>query len=122
MATSVTITGSGSPGPPADRAGPGGLVRCDGPALQFDAGRATTMRLAAGRATTMRLDAGRATTMRLDAERAAGREPGPPAGIGPRRRPRSYGQFIDAQMSSLPSYSFGTTDASSIDSQSGFSS
>ena len=103
MATSVTITGSGSPGPSADRAGPGVLVRCDGLALQFDAGRATTMRLAAGRA-------------------GAGRESGPPVGIGPRRRPRKNAQFIDAQMSSLPSYSFGTTDASSIDSQSGVSS
>ena len=52
----------------------------------------------------------------------AGRESGPPVGIGPRRRPRKNAQFIDAQMSSLPSYSFGTTDASSIDSQSGVSS
>lgn len=46
MATSVTITGSGFPGPSPDRAGPGVLVRRDGLNLQFDAGRATTMRLA----------------------------------------------------------------------------
>ena len=47
MGTSVTITGSGTPGPSADRAGPGVLVRVEGLALQFDAGRATVMRLAA---------------------------------------------------------------------------
>lgn len=47
VATSVTITGSGMPVPSADRAGPGVLVRSDGVALQFDAGRATTLRLAA---------------------------------------------------------------------------
>lgn len=47
MATSVTITGSGNPGPSPDRAGPGVLVRHAGLALQFDAGRATTMRLTA---------------------------------------------------------------------------
>ena len=79
------------------------LVRCDGLALQFDVGRATTMRLAAGRA-------------------AAGREPGPPAGIGPRRRPRKNAQFIGAQMSWSPSYSLGTTVVSIIDCQSGSSS
>ncbi|MCE2532124.1 MAG: MBL fold metallo-hydrolase [Acidimicrobiia bacterium] len=45
MATTVTITGTGNPGPSPDRAGPGVLVRHDGLALQFDAGRATTMRL-----------------------------------------------------------------------------
>ena len=103
MATSVTFTGSGNPGPSADRAGPGVLVRCDGLALQFDVGRATTMRLAARSA-------------------AAGRETGPPAEIGLRRRPRSRTQFIDAQMSSSPSYSLGTTVVSIIDSQSGSSS
>lgn len=47
MVTSVTITGSGNPGPSAERAGPGVLVRCEGLCLQFDAGRATVMRLAA---------------------------------------------------------------------------
>ena len=47
MATTVTITGTGNPGPSPDRAGPGVLVRHDGLALQFDAGRATTMRLTA---------------------------------------------------------------------------
>ena len=47
MGTSVTITGSGTPGPSAERAGPGVLVRVEGLALQFDAGRATVMRLAA---------------------------------------------------------------------------
>ena len=47
MTTTVAITGSGNPGPSADRAGPGVLVRHDGLRLQFDAGRATVMRLAA---------------------------------------------------------------------------
>lgn len=47
MATTVTITGTGNPGPSPDRAGPGVLIRHDGLALQFDAGRATTMRLVA---------------------------------------------------------------------------
>lgn len=47
MATSVTITGTGNPGPSPDRAGPGVLVCHAGLALQFDAGRATTMRLTA---------------------------------------------------------------------------
>ena len=47
VATSVTITGTGMPVPSAQRAGPGVLVRSDGLALQFDAGRATTLRLAA---------------------------------------------------------------------------
>ena len=47
MVTTVTITGTGNPGPSPDRAGPGVLVRHDGLALQFDAGRATTMRLTA---------------------------------------------------------------------------
>ncbi len=98
MATSVTITGSGTPGPVIDRASPGVLVRHDGLNLQFDAGRAPSMR------------------------RAAGRETGPPAEIGLRRRPRSRTQFIDAQMSSSPSYSLGTTVVSIIDSQSGSSS
>ena len=47
MTTTVAITGSGNPGPSADRAGPGVLVRHGGIRLQFDAGRATVMRLAA---------------------------------------------------------------------------
>ncbi len=47
MATTVAITGTGNPGPSPDRAGPGVLVRHDGLDLQFDAGRATTMRLTA---------------------------------------------------------------------------
>jgi ribonuclease Z len=43
----VVLTGTGSPISDPDRAGPGVLVRTDGTALQFDAGRATVMRLAA---------------------------------------------------------------------------
>ncbi len=51
MSTAVTITGTGSPIPDADRAGPGALVRYDdgsGEALtlQFDVGRSTVQRLA----------------------------------------------------------------------------
>lgn len=57
MATSVTITGSGNPGPSPDRAGPGVLVRHDGLSLQFDAGRATTMRLTAAGVRAPDLDA-----------------------------------------------------------------
>lgn len=45
MVASVTITGTGMPVPSADRAGV--LVQSSGVACQFDAGRATTMRLAA---------------------------------------------------------------------------
>ena len=50
MTTSVTITGTGSPIPDADRAGPGALVRYDDGSgevlsLQFDAGRSTVQRL-----------------------------------------------------------------------------
>ena len=47
MATEVILTGTGVVVPDATRAGPGVLVRHDDVALQFDAGRATTMRLAA---------------------------------------------------------------------------
>ena len=47
MTTSVTITGSGTPIPSPDRAGPGVLVQCGDVNLQFDAGRSTLMRLAA---------------------------------------------------------------------------
>lgn len=46
MTTTVTITGTGTPPVEAGRAGAGVLVRCDGLALQFDAGRATALRLA----------------------------------------------------------------------------
>lgn len=46
MSTSITITGSGSPIPDANRAGPGALVRYDDLTLQFDAGRSTVQRLA----------------------------------------------------------------------------
>lgn len=55
--TSVTITGTGMPVPSPDRAGPGVLVRSGGLALQFDAGRATTLRLAAVGVTPVDLDA-----------------------------------------------------------------
>jgi ribonuclease Z len=44
--TSVTITGTGVPHVAPGRAGPGVLVRSGDVALQFDAGRATTLRLA----------------------------------------------------------------------------
>lgn len=47
MATEVILTGTGFPRPDADRAGPGVLVRSGDLVFQFDAGRATTMRLAA---------------------------------------------------------------------------
>lgn len=43
----VILTGTGYPRPHPERAGPGALVRCGGYTLQFDAGRATSMRLAA---------------------------------------------------------------------------
>ena len=47
MATTVTITGTGTPIQTPDRAGPGVLIRHDDVALQFDAGRNTVARLAA---------------------------------------------------------------------------
>ena len=47
VVTLVTSTGTGMPVPSADRAGPGVLVRSGGLASQFDAGRATALRLAA---------------------------------------------------------------------------
>ena len=50
MATSVTVTGTGSPIPDANRAGPGVLVRYDDLMLQFDAGRSTVQRLAGANA------------------------------------------------------------------------
>ncbi len=96
MATSVTITGSGNPGPSPDRAGPGVLVRHDGLNLQFDAGRATVMRLTALGVRPPELDAlfvthhhsdhltGLAdlvlTRWILDGRGAAGRRPGRPGG------------------------------------------
>ncbi|WP_419947066.1 MBL fold metallo-hydrolase [Candidatus Poriferisodalis sp.] len=46
MTTEVIITGTGSPVPDAERAGPGVLVRYRDIALQFDAGRSTVQRLA----------------------------------------------------------------------------
>lgn len=57
MTTSVTITGTGMPVPSPERAGPGVLVRSGDLALQFDAGRATTMRLAALGVSPLDLDA-----------------------------------------------------------------
>jgi ribonuclease Z len=44
--TTVTLTGTGVPLPSPGRAGPGALVRYGDIALQFDAGRATVLRLA----------------------------------------------------------------------------
>ncbi len=46
MPTTVTITGTGCPIPSAHRSGPGVLVQTNDVALQFDAGRGTTQRLA----------------------------------------------------------------------------
>ena len=46
MTTTVTTTGTGSPIPDANRAGPGALVRYDDITMQFDAGRSTVQRLA----------------------------------------------------------------------------
>ncbi len=57
MATSVTITGTGTPVQRGDRAGAGVLVRSGDVALQFDAGRATVLRLAAAGQPLMDLDA-----------------------------------------------------------------
>ena len=45
MTTTVTLTGTGVPHPSIGRAGAGTLVTCDDIALQFDAGRSTTLRL-----------------------------------------------------------------------------
>ncbi|MEE2672640.1 MAG: MBL fold metallo-hydrolase [Myxococcota bacterium] len=45
MTTEVVITGTGVPHLTPGRAGPGVLVRCGDTALQFDAGRATSLRL-----------------------------------------------------------------------------
>ncbi|MDE0235132.1 MAG: MBL fold metallo-hydrolase, partial [bacterium] len=57
MATDVIITGTGMPVPSPDRAGPGVLVRSEEAVLQFDAGRATTMRLAGIGVSPVDLDA-----------------------------------------------------------------
>lgn len=45
MTTEIILTGTGVPHPSPGRAGPGVLVRCGDVALQFDAGRGTTLRL-----------------------------------------------------------------------------
>jgi ribonuclease Z len=45
VTTEVVLTGTGVPHPRPGRAGPGALVRGEGFALQFDAGRATVLRL-----------------------------------------------------------------------------
>lgn len=47
MSLVITLTGTGNPIPHPERAGGGVLVQADGVNLQFDAGRATIMRLAA---------------------------------------------------------------------------
>ena len=47
MGTSVILTGTGVPHPAPDRAGAGTMVRHGDIALQFDAGRATVMRMTA---------------------------------------------------------------------------
>jgi ribonuclease Z len=46
VATTVVITGTGSPVPSPNRAGPGVLVLADDLALQFDVGRSTVQRMA----------------------------------------------------------------------------
>lgn len=45
MTTSVILTGTGVPHPAPGRAGAGALVRCGDVTLQFDAGRATVLRM-----------------------------------------------------------------------------
>jgi len=57
MTTSVVLTGTGVPRPDPRRAGPGVLITTDEVALQFDAGRATTMRMAEAGITAAALDA-----------------------------------------------------------------
>ena len=57
MSTEVVITGSGVPHVAPGSAGPGVLVRHGNTALQFDAGRATSLRLAeAGTRSTLFAD------------------------------------------------------------------
>ena len=55
--TRVTLTGTGVPHPSPGRAGPGVLVRHGDVALQFDAGRATVLRLAEAGTAVHELDA-----------------------------------------------------------------
>lgn len=57
MTSSVVLTGTGVPVPDPDRAGPGTLVRTGGSCLQFDAGRATVLRLAGAGVRPESLDA-----------------------------------------------------------------
>lgn len=57
MTTTVTITGTGVPHLSPGRAGPGVLVVHDGTHLQFDAGRATVLRLCEAGVATGDLDA-----------------------------------------------------------------
>ena len=56
MTTTVTITGTGSPPVVPGRAGAGVLVEYEGMALQFDAGRATALRIAEAGSHPARLD------------------------------------------------------------------
>lgn len=57
MATEVVVTGTGVPHLAPGRAGPGVLVRCGATALQFDAGRATALRLCEAGTALAELDA-----------------------------------------------------------------
>jgi ribonuclease Z len=57
MTTEVILTGTGTPGPIPGRAGAGTLVRAGQVAVQFDAGRATVLRLAEAGTHPGRLDA-----------------------------------------------------------------
>jgi ribonuclease Z len=57
LTTRVTLTGTGVPHPSPGRAGPGALVCHGDVALQFDAGRATVLRLAEAGVATGALDA-----------------------------------------------------------------
>ncbi len=57
MTTEIVLTGTGYPRPHRDRAGPGVLVRRGDCVLQFDAGRATAMRLAAAGVSCLELSA-----------------------------------------------------------------
>lgn len=57
MSTTVTLTGTGVPHPSPGRAGAGVLVCCGGVTLQFDAGRATVLRLAEAGVEPHQLDA-----------------------------------------------------------------
>lgn len=56
-ATEVIVTGTGTPAPDPNRAGPGVLVRHGNIALQFDGGRATVMRLSSAKTTCAELTA-----------------------------------------------------------------